>query len=106
MLPIADTLAGAQTFTSWNKIADSGSCTISQTQAGFTLDARLQLSANGNLTGEFTSQIDFTTAVVSWVKISTDLTGLVGEADLNFVVTAILSSGETVTLTEFRIDLE
>jgi hypothetical protein len=108
LLPIADTLAGAQTFTNWTKIADSGALAISQTQAGFTLDARVQLSANGNLTGEFTSCIDFAT-VAAWAKLSTDVTGLVGEADLNFALTVTLGgteAGVIVTLDEFRIDLE
>lgn len=108
LLPIADTLAGAQTFTNWIKIADSGALQVSQTKAGWTLDARVQLGATGNLTGEFTAEVDFAT-VAAWQKLSTDVTGLVGEADLNFVVTATLGTAETgviVTMNEFRIDLE
>lgn len=104
---IAAGLTSAIVVSSGIKIADTGSLTPTQTAGGWTIDAFVQLSANGNLTGQFTAEIDFDT-VVSPVKLSTDVTGLVGEADLNFVVTALTTTETTGTLVlnELRLDLE
>ena len=107
LLPIADTLAGAQTFTNWNSIYAAAAQTLAHTNASFTLDARLQLDAAGNLSGQITVNIDHGTLNI-WTIIS-DVTGLTGEADLNFVLVATLGgteAGVIVTLDEFRIDLE
>lgn len=109
LLPIANTLTGAQTFTGWNAIGTgSGSKNLSSTSTGsFTIDARVQLDAAGNLEGSTTYTIDGQTIVAA--AVFTPVTGLVGEADLNFAVVATLGGTETgviLTLTEFRLDLE
>lgn len=104
-LPIADTLTGAQTFTGWNTIAASSSQVIDGVKGNWSADARLQLSSTGILSGQATFDIN---ASVNVYAAITNITGLVGEADLNFVVVATFSSGtgSTVTMDEFRLDLE
>lgn len=109
LLPIANTLSGAQTFTGWNAVGAQGGqgAAVSSATGSFTADYRLQLDAAGNLEGQYTINVDGV-AVVAWTVI-TPITGLVGEADLNFVLTAQLGGAETgviVTLTELRLDLE
>lgn len=97
----------AASFTSWNSVAATSSKTITGTQGSFTFDARLQLDNAGNLEGQFTSGID-SAAITIWVA-TTQVTGLVGEADLNFVLVATLATaytGVVLNLNEFRIDLE
>lgn len=115
LLPIADTLAGAQTFTGWNLVweSDAGSArTLSQAKTSWSVDVRLQLDAAGNLNGEGTSQIDSLVDVYTGIPGSGSpaaITGLVGEADLNFVVAVTLGGAETgvvVTADEIRLDLE
>ena len=106
-LPIADTLAGAQTFTNWNSIYAAAAQTLAHSNASWNYDARLQLDAKRNLSGQATANVDHGT-LNAWTIIS-DITGLVGEADLNFVMVATLGGAETgviVTMDEFRIDLE
>jgi hypothetical protein len=107
LLPIANTLAGAQTFTNWNSIYAAAAQTCAHAAASFTLDARLQLDAAGNLSGQITVNVDHGTLNI-WTIIS-DVTGLVGEADLNFAL--VLTFGGTatncvVTLDEFALSLE
>ena len=101
-LPIADTLAGAQTFT-WNVIKTSSTRTLATVQSSWSIDARLQLDAQGNLDGQATDTINSQTDVYAAI---TAITGLVGEADLNFVVVATLTTAGTVFMDEFRLDLE
>ena len=94
-------------FTNWNAVA-TGSATAVTTAAGsFNFDARLQLDASGNLEGSFQEVIDGVTIVGPGTIVP--ITGLVGEADLNFVLVLTIGGAETgvvVTLSEFRLDLE
>ena len=65
------------------------------------------MDANGNLTGTFKADVDGAT-VVSEIAF-TVVTGLVGEADLNFAIVATLGTATTgviLTLNEFGLDLE
>ena len=100
---IADTLAGSQTFTGWNVIKTSTTRTLATAQSSWSFDARLQLDAQGNLDGQATDTINSQTDVYAAI---TAITGLVGEADLNFVVVATLATAGTVFMDEFRLDLE
>ncbi len=107
LLPIANTLAGAQTFTNWNSLGATSSIPLDAVTGSWSFDARLQLSATGRLTGEYTAQINGDT-ITAWVK-TTVVTGLVGEADLNFVMVATLGAGQAATVLtpdEFQLSLE
>jgi len=87
------------------KIATSTGITTARAAGGFTFDARLQLDSLGNLNGQFTTEIEDQISI--WAD-TTVATGLLGEQDLNFVLTA-LSTTHTVgslILTEFALDLE
>ena len=115
LLPIADTLAGAQTFTNWNSVAASQSIAIDGAKTSWSFDARLQLSSNGRLTGSFAVEINGVEAASSttadaWIA-TTIVTGLVGEADLNFVMVATATASSSSNYStfipeEFRLDLE
>ncbi len=103
LLPIANTLAGAQTFTNWNEIGTSGVLTVTTSDASFTFDAYVQLSALGVLNGDYSANISGTTKAQT---VITPITGLVGEQDLNFALTATLGGAETgviLTLNEFEL---
>lgn len=104
LLPIVDTLVGQQTFTNWNLLATSSVRTVGAVTASWSFDARLQLDAAGNLEGQFTDEI------ISLVDVYANTTAavLVGEADLNFVIVATqgTAAGTSVTMQEFRLDLE
>lgn len=107
LLPIANTLTGAQTFTNWNLLATSGTGTLgsTETQGSFYLDAEVILDGQGNLDGSFNSVVLNTISTAS--QHTTLTTGLVGEADLNFVIVATLGGTETgvvVTLDEFSLN--
>lgn len=104
LLPIANTLAGAQTFTNWNEIGTSGTVTVSSTTGSFSFDAYIQLDAAGNLEGDYSANVNGTTKAQT---VITPITGLVGEADLNFVLTAVLGAsiaGAVLTLDEFSLN--
>jgi len=104
LLPIANTLTGAQTFTNWSEIGTSGAVTVSTTTGSWSFDAYVQLDAAGNLEGDYSANIDGTTKAQT---VITPITGLVGEADLNFVVTAVLGAsipGAVVTMDEFSLN--
>jgi hypothetical protein len=108
-LPIANTLSGQQTTALWAAIGAQGGqgSAVTTATGSFTADYRLQLDAAGNLEGQYTINMDGVT-VVAWTVI-TAVAGLVGEADLNFVLTVQLgtsTAGVIVTLNEFRLDLE
>ena len=97
----------ATSFSGFNAVGASGTKTLTTASGSFTLDARLQLDAAGNLEGQYTFGINGA-AVVAWTVV-TPITGLVGEADLNFVVAATLGgteAGVILNLDEFAIDLE
>lgn len=106
LLPIANTLAGAQTFTNWNAVALQAAVALgaTETAGSFTLDAYVQLDSQGNINGQYNSNIFGTT---KGQTVITAITGLVGEADLNFALTATLGGTETgvfVTLDEFSLN--
>jgi hypothetical protein len=108
LLPIANTLVAAQTFTNWNPIVPASNATaVGQATGSFAVDLRVQLDAFGNLSGSIKFLIDGTVIVPE--TAITVVTGLVGEADLNFVIVATLGTATTgviLTLDEFGLDLE
>ena len=106
LLPIANTLAGAQTFTNWNEVGISSAIALGSTETAgsFTFDANVQLDSQGNLNGDYKTTIFGTTKAQT---VIVPITGLVGEADLNFVLAATLGGTETgvvVTLDEFSLN--
>jgi len=107
LLPIANTLTGAQTFTSWNLLATASTGTLGSTETAgsFQLDAYVQLDSQGNLDGDFTALVLNTATTDTHTTLTT---GLVGEADLNFVIVATLGGTEVgviLTLNEFELSL-
>ena len=93
--------------TSFNKIADSAALGAANASGTFTLDARVQLDGAGNLQGQFTADIDSTASVAAWQKLSNNVTGLVGEADLNFVLAGqfgVAETGDVANLNEFSLN--
>jgi len=84
----------------------TGTLDASDTAGSASLDAYVQLDAQGNLQGWFQSQ---TFASTTGAKTATTVVnGLTGEEDLNFLVTATLGGAETgvvVTLDEFSLNL-
>jgi hypothetical protein len=94
-------------FTNWNPVSNPSAVTVANATGAFQLDTSVQLDAAGNLNGEFSGWVDDGTAIPV-TKIAA-VTGLVGEADLNFALTVVLASpsgSEVITLNEFAIDLE
>jgi hypothetical protein len=76
-----------------------------QTSGAWQADAWLQLDAQGNLTGDFQTQI-FGGATQAKTATTT-VTGLVGEQDLNFVISATLggtATGVVLNLNEFSLN--
>jgi hypothetical protein len=97
----------SQSFTNFNEVGATGVLHVAQSAGSFRVVAHLQLDASGNLEGIFEAYINGA-AIVSAATI-TPITGLVGEADLNFVLAATLAGAEAgvvLTLDEFAIDLE
>jgi len=96
-------------FTGWKAIGlvpASSVVTIGQTACSWSIDAYLQQDALGNLNGTYTGQID--SQITARADV-TAVTGLTGEADLNFAVTATLGGAEAgviLAMDELRIDLE
>lgn len=83
----------------------TGTLGSTETAGAFSLDAYLQLDAQGNLQGWFQSQTFNSTTGAK--TATTVVTGLVGEQDLNFVAAAQLGVAETgviVTLNEFSLN--
>ena len=112
LLPIANTLTGAQTFTNWNLLGTGPTGTLGSTETAgsWNFDASVQLDSQGNLDGDFQSLSlnNFGTSAGAVPAKITLTTGLVGEADLNFVIVATLGgteAGVTVTLDEFALAL-
>ena len=98
----------ATSFTNFNEVGVSSAITLTTTAAAFTFDARLQLDASGNLSGQYTVQIGGGTVKV-YVADASVIAALAGEQDLNFVLALTLGGAETgvvAELSEFRIDLE
>jgi hypothetical protein len=93
---INDTLA--------NTIATGQVVTLVNTAANLYLDAYVQLDSNGNLSGHFNSGgEDDVTGDATTVLV----TGLLGEQDLNFVITVVAAvhAVGTITLNEFSLNL-
>ena len=87
-------------------IAATTGLTVDTASDSWSLDAYVQLSASGTLDGWFQAQISNATAVAR--AATTVVTGLVGEQDLNFLISATLGSAETgvvLTLNEFSLNL-
>jgi hypothetical protein len=107
LLPIANTLAAAQSFTSWNSIGSQSAASFgtTETAGSFTFDAYVQLDAQGNLMGYYDANIGATTKAQT---VITPITGLVGEQDLNFVLVATIGTaapaGAIVTLDELSLN--
>lgn len=86
-----------------NSMGQGVAITAANTACSFNLDAYVQLDSNGNLSGYFRSNgEDDDTAEAT----TTLITGLVGEADLNFVITVVAGVHATgiVTLNEFSLN--
>ena len=94
--------------TGYNPVAaPSASSALDNAVGAFQLEAHIQLDAAGNLNGWYQGSID--TQAITRAAID-DVTGLVGEADLNFVLAVTLGGAEpstsVITLDEFAIDFE
>lgn len=110
-VPAAIIAAGgltATSFTGFNPVAAPSAVTVSNAAGAFQLEAAIQLDAAGNLNGTYSGSVDDGTAI-PFTAIS-PVTGLVGEADLNFVLAVTLGGAEpstsVLTLNEFAIDFE
>jgi hypothetical protein len=106
-LPVPSTDTSAQVITGSNKIATGATGTLGSgaTAGSFSLDAYVQLDAQGNLEGWFQSQTFNSTTGAK--TATTVVTGLVGEQDLNFFATAtqgVAETGNIVTLDEFSLN--
>lgn len=106
LLPIANTLSGAQTFTNWNLLGTSSTGTLGSTETAgsFQFDAYVQLDAQGNLDGDFNALVLNTVTADTHTTLTT---GLVGEQDLNFVIVATLGgteAGVILNLNEFSLN--
>ena len=110
-LPLASTVVTtANVLTAGGAdVFDTAAITVGsgQTSGAWSVDAWLQLDAQGNLTGDFQYQI-FGGATGAKAATTT-VTGLVGEQDLNFILSATLggtATGVVVTLDEWELSLE
>lgn len=82
----------------------AGTLAAGRTSGSFFVDLYIQLDSQGNLTGSYEGET-FTTVTANTAL--TQVTGLVGEADLNFLVTAtqgVAETGNVVTLAEFSLN--
>lgn len=95
-------------FTGFNPVAAPAAVTSANAAGSFQLEAKIQLDASGNLSGTYSGWVDDGTAIP--LAAIASVTGLVGEADLNFVLAVTLAVAEpttsTLVLNEFAIDLE
>lgn len=104
--PAAPAETSAIVIAASNLMATSSTGTLAagRTSGSFFLDAYVQLDSQGNLTGSFEGE---TFATVTALTALTQVTGLVGEADLNFLVTAtqgVAEVGNVVTLDSFELN--
>ena len=113
----AASLPLASTVVTTANLVTAGATLIAQTNSGsgraiastsdsWSLDAFVQLSANGELDGYFQAQIS--NAATDARTTLTAVSGLVGEQDLNFVLSATLGGAETgviLNLNEFSLNL-
>jgi len=109
-LPLASTVVTAANLVTAGGVliatGATGTLGATETAGAFSLDAYLQLDAQGNLQGWFQSQTFNSTTGAK--TATTVVTGLTGEADLNFVVAAKLGGTEVgviVNLNEFELSL-
>jgi hypothetical protein len=109
-VPAAIIAAGGLTATSstgYNSVANPSAVTCANASGAFQLEVDIQMDAAGNLNGQFSGWIDDGTAIPV-TKIQS-VTGLLGEADLNFVLAVTLGGAEpstsTLALNEFALDL-
>ena len=104
-LPSTDTSSTVTGLSTLIATGATGTLSAGATAGSFSLDAYVQLDAQGNLDGWFQSQ---TFASTTGAKTATTIvTGLVGEQDLNFFVTATLGVAETgniIALDEFSLN--
>lgn len=92
-------------FTGATNIATTGSQSVASVTTCFELTCDLQLSSTGRLTGRLQGHVD--TTAVALVTLTNSPTGLLGEGDLNFFVTAAWSAGSSsgaVVLDEFSLE--
>lgn len=106
-LPSTDSVANIVTAGA-TLIATSATGTLAggATSGSFQFDISVQLDSLGNLTGEHSSQVFASNAQAN--TANTAATGLVGEADLNFLLSATLGVSETgiiITLDEFSLSI-
>ena len=106
LIPAAIVAAGLtnQSFTNWKKLATSSARSIANAINSFAVDATVQLTSSGRLQGQagfiISDLVDAQAAI-------TAATGLLGEQDLNFVLTSTASnsdSGNVITLNEFSLE--
>lgn len=109
-LPLVATDTTAQMVTAGATLiatSATGTTTSGETAGSFALDAYLQLDSIGDLQGWFQSQVFESTTGAK--TATTVVKGLVGEADLNFVLSATLGgteAGVIVNLNEFSLNLQ
>jgi hypothetical protein len=95
----------ATSFAGWNSIGSISATSVNSGEGSgefFSVDAFLQLDAQGNLQGTY--QVSVAGTVVQ--KTAVTLIPLVGEADLNFVLVATLggtTTGITLNLSQFSL---
>jgi hypothetical protein len=99
-------LLSQTTFTNWSLVATTTARAINTATGDWDFQAELQLTqagTTGSLMGTFKDTINGLFDAEAAVTI---VTGLVGEADLNFVIVSTLSAGNAAninTMTEFSI---
>lgn len=107
-LPLASTVVTAANLVTAGGIllvtGQVATLDASTTSASYALDAYVQLDANGNLYGNASSggAGDFTSPAAT-----VEVTGLTGEADLNFAASAVSTTETTgtIVLNEFSLNL-
>jgi len=93
-----------QTFTNWNLLATSTARACNSTTADWELEAEVQLSAIGTLSGKFE---DIINDLFDSPAVITAATLLTGDADLNFVIVSTLSAANAAnvnTMKEFSLE--
>jgi len=101
---IAAAALSNQTFTNWNLLATSTARAVNTTTADWVLEAELQLSPIGTLSGKFEDIINDLFDAPAAITAATLLTG---DGDLNFVLVSTLSAanaGNVNTPKEFSLD--
>lgn len=106
-LPLASTVVTTANLVTAGAtlIGATAALTVASASDSWSYDAYVQLSANGELDGWYTAQISNATTTAK--TATTVVAGLVGEADLNFVLSATLGAAETgviLNLNEFSLN--